>query len=113
MSSYLVCVVLCVLESLSTHMPVNLSPNPLRIEIDEADRTFGKSVHAEFKRHPGAEHIASQIALAYLSACLRSFRPRKVLELGAGIGTITYALLKHPCELEHVVATESDAHCIS
>lgn len=84
-----------------------------RLTIRPEDREFAKSVYDCFKSRPDAKHIASEIALAYLSACLSSLRPRKVLELGAGIGTITRALLEHPAGVERIVSTENNDYCIS
>lgn len=44
-----------------------------------------------FKRKEGSEHIATPVTLQ----ALLDLQPRHVLELGAGIGTITYTLLRY------------------
>jgi precorrin-6B methylase 2 len=77
------------------------------------DCDFAHVIYECFRKKPGAEHIASEVALRYLSACLRLYRPQTVLELGAGIGTITAALLRHSCGVRRVVATETDAFCLT
>lgn len=75
------------------------------------DRAFAHGVHAAFRHQPGAQHIASEFALAWLSAVLHAVRPRTVLEIGAGIGTVTRALLEHPCRVGRVWSTENDGYC--
>ncbi len=76
------------------------------------DRAIAKGVFDHFINRPGAQHIATEFALAYLSALLRTRKPSSVLEFGAGIGTITYMLLDHPCGIEHVTSTEDHPFCL-
>jgi len=83
------------------------------IQLSAFDRSFARRIYNQFKDRAGARHIASKEALAYLSTSLRTFKPRKVVELGAGIGTITKALLQHPSNVEQVVCTESNEYCIA
>jgi len=84
----------------------------MRVEPSESDWSFAKSVYDEFSQKPGAQHIASEFALAYLSAVLNKVKPASVLEFGAGIGTITHFLLKHPVNVGHVTTTESHPFCL-
>lgn len=84
----------------------------MKVEPTEADWDFAKSVHEEFSKKPGAKHIASEFALAYLSAVLSKVKPSAVLEFGAGIGTITYSLLKHPSNVGHVTTVENNPFCL-
>jgi hypothetical protein len=84
----------------------------MQIEPTEADWAFAKSVHDEFSQKPGARYIAGEFALAYLSALLNKVKPRSALEFGAGIGTITHFLLKHPANIDHVTTTESNEFCL-
>src|SRR5262245_2001014 len=77
------------------------------------DITFARQIYQCYKAKPGSDHIASCDALTYLSACLREFCPRTVLECGAGIGTITDALLSHTCRVDRVIATEHNAFCLN
>lgn len=65
-------------------------------------------IHRRFVSRPGADHIASRTSLAHLTAVLRTFECKRVLELGAGIGTITYLLLQKQRE---VVALEHNSFC--
>ena len=84
----------------------------MQVEPSESDWAFAKSVHDEFSQKPGAQHIASEFALAYLSAVLNKVKPNSVLEFGAGIGTITYFLLKHSANIGHVTTTENHPNCL-
>ena len=84
----------------------------MKIEPSDSDWAFAKSVYDEFSQKPGAQHIASEFALAHLSAVLNKVKPNSVLEFGAGIGTITYFLLKHPTNVGHVTTTENHAYCL-
>ena len=84
----------------------------MQVEPSESDWAFANSVHDEFSQKPGAQHIASEFALAYLSAVLNKVMPNSVLEFGAGIGTITHFLLKHPANIGHVTTTENHPYCL-
>lgn len=84
-----------------------------KITLTREDRRFAAKVFARYKSKVGSEHIASKVALAYLTACLRQFKPKVAVECGAGIGTMTDALLTHPCGLAHVFALEPNAFCRS
>ena len=84
----------------------------MKVEPSESDWAFAKSVYDEFSKKPGAQHIASEFALAYLSAVLNKVTPNSVLEFGAGIGTITYFLMKHPANIGHVTTTENNPFCL-
>lgn len=72
-----------------------------------AGKTFER-----FASRPGAKHIATEFALAHLSALLRTMRPDSVLEFGAGIGTITHMLLVHPHGPRRVTSTEDHPFCL-
>jgi len=84
----------------------------MQLEPSESDWAFAKIVHDEFSQKPGAQHIASEFALAYLSAVLNKVKPDSVLEFGAGIGTITHFLLQHPANIGHVTTTENHPYCL-
>ena len=72
------------------------------------DWVTAAKVYRRFVSRPGADHIASRISLAHLAAVLRTFDCKRVLELGAGIGTITYLLLQQSRE---VIALEHNSFC--
>ncbi len=82
------------------------------VKPSEADWEFAESVHARFAVRPGSQHIATEFSLAHLSALLKASRPKTILEFGAGIGTLTYALLTHPADVAEIVSTECDAYCL-
>jgi len=84
----------------------------MKIAPTAEDERFAKEVYERFRAKPGSARIASAFALAYLAALLRERKPRSVLELGAGIGTVTWALLAHPAGVERVVATEDVPFCL-
>lgn len=79
------------------------------IQPDEGDREFAGRLHREFAPRPRSRFIPSVRSLTWLAATLRARRPRRVLEFGGGIGTITAALLRHPCGIERLVSTEDDS----
>lgn len=55
-----------------------------------------------FSGLPLAKHIASEWALMHLSALQRLVKPKRTLEIGAGIGTITSMLLYSTAEITAV-----------
>lgn len=57
-------------------------------------RRAAKRIHRAFAPRPGAEHIATRAAIAGLIRWLGRKRPERVLEVGAGIGTLTWALVE-------------------
>ena len=57
-------------------------------------------------------HIATWRALTYLAAVVRQYKPKTVLEYGAGIGTLTYLLLSANPRLD-VVGVESNPFCLA
>lgn len=84
----------------------------MHIVPSNVDHALARRIHAEFSVRPGADHIASEFALSHLSALLQAVAPTRVLEFGAGIGTITGLLVEHPCGIEHVTATEDHPFCV-
>lgn len=76
------------------------------------DRKLARSIHREFRAKPLSEFIASEFALATLGALVSRTRPSSVLEVGAGIGTITRFLLEHPRRPARMVSTEDHAACV-
>lgn len=84
----------------------------LEVDVSDEDWRHARLIFSEFESKPGSEHIASEFALAHLSAILTTRRPRTVLELGAGIGTITKLLVTHPHSPRNIVVTEDNEYCI-
>ena len=85
----------------------------MNVTPSEADWELARSVGNEFRPKPGSEYIASDFALAHLSAVLNAIRPDSVLEFGAGIGTITYFLMKHPVSIGHLTTIENHPFCLA
>ena len=77
------------------------------------DHSLAHDVYGRFKQYPGSKHISTEFALAHLSALMRLVQPKTVLELGAGIGTLTYLMLNHTNCPPLLVATETNDFCIS
>jgi hypothetical protein len=77
------------------------------------DVELARSIHARFSKFEGSDHIASRFALEHLAALLTERKPRYVLELGAGIGTITELLLSHPAGITGLIATETQPFCLN
>lgn len=80
-----------------------------------ADR-LARRLYRRFRNLPGAEHIATETAIAGLIRSLRWRRPKRVLEIGAGIGTLTAALIETLDSIHRpggflLVAVEPDAFC--
>ena len=62
--------------------------------------------HADFRAMSGSEQIASPFAITVLRATLERLQPARILEIGAGIGTLTALLARHGQQV-HVVETDS------
>ena len=84
----------------------------MQLTPNDDDRALARATFEQFAGRPGAQHIATEFALTYLCALLRTRKPASVLEIGAGIGTITSILLEHPCGIEHVTSTEDHPFCL-
>lgn len=54
-------------------------------------RVRAAQIHERFSTRPGSEHIATRSAIEGLILWLQRTRPRRVLEIGSGIGTLTQA----------------------
>jgi hypothetical protein len=74
----------------------------VKIEPQESDRLRAHKLHCMFSGLPLAQHIASEWALMHLSALQRLVKPKRTLEIGAGIGTITSMLLYSTAEITAV-----------
>jgi hypothetical protein len=79
---------------------------------ETASDLLARRIFAEFKAKPESQHIASEFALIQLSRLIGRIKPRNVLEIGAGIGTITKLLLEHPDRPARVTASESHPVCL-
>ena len=56
--------------------------------IGRATARRGEDLFRRFRDRPGSGFIASGFALGHIEHAVASRRPRTILEVGAGIGTI-------------------------
>lgn len=72
-------------------------------------------VHQRFKDLPGSEYIASENAIRGLIRILQRTRPRRILEIGSGIGTLSYTIISTMEALRgrdyRLVMVESNEFC--
>src|SRR5262245_10272146 len=71
--------------------------------------TEARMIFETFKAKEGSEHLANRVAIEAVLQTVRQLKPRKVLEIGAGIGTVSYAVLKHTDA--ELVAVEHNEFC--
>ena len=55
----------------------------------------GSQIYNHFKQRPGSQHIATANAVDGLIKWLDRKKPQRILEIGAGIGTMTHAILNY------------------
>jgi precorrin-6B methylase 2 len=79
---------------------------------NEFDKEYGARFYRIYKKKLGSKWMATEQALIYLSACLRKFKPMTILELGAGIGTMTDAILSHPYHPKLLYTVEQNEFCL-
>lgn len=65
-----------------------------KLKIDEISSETWE-IFRKFGAQIGSEHIASPVTIEALSRLCREHKPRRILEMGGGIGTISYILLKY------------------
>lgn len=80
------------------------------MRLTKRDRELGDKIYATYSTKRGSIHIAERAALHYLAACVRHYRPKVVVELGAGIGTCTTLMLE--TDIERLISLEPDAFCL-
>lgn len=51
-------------------------------------------LYNSFKQKMGSEHIASPVGIQVLLEIIEEIKPRHILEIGGGLGTLSYAALK-------------------
>jgi precorrin-6B methylase 2 len=85
------------------------------------DTTDAALIYRHFRQLPGSEYIASEHAIAGLVKWLIRKQPRQLLEVGAGIGTLTFTCLATLQQIKARVASydfqltslEGNAFCLS
>ena len=74
-----------------------------------------RSIFERFRRYPGSDWIAKPQAVSGVMECIIEIRPRAILEVGAGIGTVTCAILsalRRTGQDSRFVAIEHDSFCL-
>lgn len=74
-----------------------------------------RSIFERFRRYPGSDWIAKPQAVSGVMECIWETRPRAILEVGAGIGTVTCAILsalRRTGQESRFVAIEHDSFCL-
>lgn len=61
--------------------------------ISSARRRAGDAAHLRFRGRPGSDFIATGFALGQIQRLIARRRPRAILEVGAGIGALTAAII--------------------
>jgi hypothetical protein len=77
------------------------------------DEKLAQAIFAEFKAKPESMFIASEFALTHLARFLTATPIASVLEIGAGIGTITKLLLVHTQRPAAITSTEEIPVCLA
>lgn len=75
-----------------------------------------RAIHERFRRYPGSEYIAKPGTIGGVSRMIAEHRPAAILEVGAGIGTITHTVLFTLDAIGHrarFVTIEHDAFCLA
>jgi hypothetical protein len=71
-----------------------------------------EAVFERFRVHPGAIAIATPCALAGVIRTIERYQPRRILEIGTGIGTMTAAILvATPAGGGEIVTVEDNEYC--
>src|SRR5688572_11575377 len=73
---------------------------------------LARGIYQEFRAKPESQRIAGEFALIELSRLLTRIKPKHVLEIGTGIGTITKLLLTHPDRPDRITATQGNPVCL-
>jgi hypothetical protein len=78
-------------------------------------KEFTEKQYRKFSNVNGSQYIASEYALWRILKIIQIFKPKEILEIGAGIGTICDSILKRYNNENYnlnVSAIESDQFCI-
>ena len=74
-------------------------------------KSFTAKQYQKFSRAKGSQFIASEYALLQILNLIEKFKSKNILEVGAGIGTISDSILKRFKEV-NLYATEADNFCL-
>lgn len=73
---------------------------------------LAQAVYEEFSLKQHSRHIATLSALACLAQTLTLHKPKRVVELGGGIGTITALMGRHPDRPPLLMTLEDSPLCL-
>lgn len=73
---------------------------------------LAREIHDKYSLKPYSKHIATLSALACLAQLLSDRKPTRVIEIGAGIGTMTELMLRHDDGPPLLAAYETDPRCL-
>ena len=80
---------------------------------NDYDGSIAKRIHQQFIGKSGSGRIASEFSLLQLSRLIRLRKPKRVLEIGSGIGTVSQLVLAHAERVEHLFSIEENEFCRS
>lgn len=80
--------------------------------VSYANFLLARAVWEEFSLKQHSRHIATLSALACLAQLISDKKPRKVVELGGGIGTMTELLARHPNAPTLLATLEDSPICL-
>jgi precorrin-6B methylase 2 len=83
----------------------------MQLAMSGYDLFLSRFVYDEFRQRPGSDRIASAFSLCQLSRLIRLRKPKTVLEIGAGIGTISQLILLHSEAVENLYSIEHHPFC--
>lgn len=83
----------------------------LHLELDFAP--LAHEVHSKFSRAVGSDQIATQNALRWIGLLASSRSRLSILEIGGGLGTISYLITRLPTPIDKYVVVERDSWCRS
>lgn len=78
---------------------------------DPSRRLYAENVFARFRALPGSDEIATAFAIEGLTRLLRRHRPRTVIEVGAGLGTLSQVILDHGPAATSLTVLERNGWC--
>jgi hypothetical protein len=70
-----------------------------------------EAIFQRFRVHPDARAIASPCAIDGVMRAIERYKPQRILEVGAGIGTLTAAILEAAGPDVFIVTAEDNEHC--
>lgn len=73
---------------------------------------YAEHLYSQFSKKIGSDHIASKFAIAQLRKLILERKPKKILEMGAGIGTLTTVICDSVEKDASVHSMEKNEFCL-